>query len=255
MENLQSYKNRIQAIETLVQKMDKGELSIAELSELETLTRELHERSIILKYKAFETKVNTTLQQEPTEQITITEEVEEEEVFEEPETSIDFSIFEEAEEIEEEEIVPEIEEEITPMQEEEPVIKQTVVEEKTVTVNVESGNESVEYSKTVSEKTTSTGTSFWEQLNIADNSLSSQLQGAKLDTLVGAFGLNEKLRYINELFDGSSELFSEAIKALDNQPNLDAAKVKSAELAAQHNWNAEEESVVDFMTVVNRRYA
>ena len=250
MENLQSYKNRILAVETLVQKMEMGELSIAELSELERLTRELHERSIILKYKAFETKVNTTLQQEPTEQITATEEMEEEEVFEEPETSIDFSIFEEAEEI-----VPEIEEETTPEREEEPVIKQTVVEEKKVTVNVESGNESVEYSKTVSEKTTSTGTSFWEQLNIADNSLSSQLQGAKLDTLVGAFGLNEKLRFINELFNGSSELFSEAIKVLDNQPDLDAAKIKSAELAAQHNWDAEEESVVDFMTVVNRRYA
>ncbi len=254
MENLQSYKNRIQAIETLVQKMEMGELSIAELSELETLTRELHERSIILKYKAFETKVNTSADQQLTEQVAATEEVEEEAVFEEPETSIDFSIFEEAEEIEEE-VVPEIVEEITPVKEEEPEIKQTFVEEKTVTVNIESGSESIEYSKTVSEKTTSTGASFWEQLNIADNSLSSQFQGAKLDTLVGAFGLNEKLRFINELFDGSSELFSDAIKALDNQPDLEAAKVKSAELAAQHNWDAEEESVVDFMTAVNRRYA
>jgi hypothetical protein len=254
MENLQSYKNRIQAIESLARKMEMGELSIAELSELERLTRELHERSIILKYKAFETKVNTTIRQEPAEQITATEEIEEEEVVEGPETSIDFSIFEEAEEVEVE-IVPDVEDDITSEQEDEPAIKQTVVEEKTVTVSVEKGGETAEYSRTVSEKITSTGTSFWEQLNIADNSLSSQFQGAKLDTLVGAFGLNEKLRFINELFDGSSELFSDAIKALDNQPNLDAAKVKSAELAAQHNWNAEEESVVDFMTVVNRRYA
>ena len=244
MENLQSYKNRIKAIEILVQKMDKGELSIAELSELEKLTRELHERSIILKYKAFETKVNATIQQDSTKQIN--EEVEEEE-FEEPESSIDFSIFEETEE--------EIEEEVVPEKEEEPVVKQTIVEEKTVSVSVESGDQSAEYSKTVPEKTTSTGSLFWEQLNIADNSVSSQFQGAKLDTLVGAFGLNEKLRFINELFDGSSELFSEAVKLLDSQPDLEAAKTKSAELAAQYNWDAEEESVVEFMTVVNRRYA
>ena len=51
MENLENYKNRIKAIEELANKMEKGTLTIEELSKLETLTRELHERSIILKYK------------------------------------------------------------------------------------------------------------------------------------------------------------------------------------------------------------
>lgn len=240
MENLKSYKKCIEAVEALVTKMDQGALTIPELSELEKLTRELHERSIILKYKAFETKVNPSIKKDESEQFSEDEEI----TFEEPETAIDFSIFEETEE-----------EEIAPDQEEVPFIKQTVVEEKTVTVNVESGDESVEYTKTVSETTTSTGSSFWEQLNIPDNSLSSQIQGAKIDTLIGAFGLNDKLRYINELFDGSSELFSEAVKLLDNQPDIEAAKLKSAELASQHNWDAEEDSVVDFMVMVNRRYA
>ena len=54
MDGLKNYREKIESISKLVDKMDGGELSIHELVELEKLTRELHERSIILKYKAFE---------------------------------------------------------------------------------------------------------------------------------------------------------------------------------------------------------
>jgi len=57
MEGLEKYKLRLKSLTVLVDKMQNGTLSILELSELEELTRELHERSIILKYKAFEEKV------------------------------------------------------------------------------------------------------------------------------------------------------------------------------------------------------
>lgn len=253
MENLEKYKNRIKAIEELANKMEKGTLTIDELSNLETLTRELHERSIILKYKAFEEKVNP-VQESPIniedEMDFIEETVEYQSEIEESEPTIDFSIFD----------APIHEEETT---EEVPVfaIEETTeeiieIEDTPIMEEVEEGfpeeNITTEPLRNVNQ---SQGTSFWEQLNIKDNSLSTQFEGAKIDTLIGAFGLNEKLRFINDLFDGSSESFSDAIKILDSQSNIEEAKVRSTELASQHNWDAEEESVLDFLTMVNRRYA
>lgn len=249
MENLEKYKNRIKAIDALADKMEKGSLTIEELANLETLTRELHERSIILKYKAFENKVNespndsTTLEVKEEEELKIEDKVVEiEDIVEENEPTIDFSIFDSP--VQEDEII----EEIKP---EEP----TVVLEETPVQNTEEADIPEVKPENVNNIQQNQGSSFWEQLNIKDNSLSTQFEGAKIDTLIGAFGLNEKLRFINDLFDGSSESFSDAIKILDSQSNIEEAKLRSAELASQHNWDAEEESVVDFMMMVNRRYA
>lgn len=240
MENLEKYKNRIKAIGELANKMENGTLTIEELANLETLTRELHERSIILKYKAFENKVVSTSSTHTTVEVEENVSVIEPAEIEKEEPTIDFSIFdtptqEEIKEVKAEESAFVLEE--TPVQ---TSVEENIQEEKPEPVNNIQQNQ---------------GTSFWEQLNIKDNSLSTQFEGAKIDTLIGAFGLNEKLRFINDLFDGSSESFSEAIKILDSQSNIEEAKLKSAELANQHNWDAEEESVVDFMMMVNRRYA
>ncbi len=88
-----------------------------------------------------------------------------------------------------------------------------------------------------------------------DNSIASKLSGGKLNSLVGAFGLNERLRFINNLFDGSSEQFSEAVKVLDAQSNFSEAMSKINEMAAKHEWDDEDDSVKEFMNYLNRRYA
>jgi len=49
--------------------------------------------------------------------------------------------------------------------------------------------------------------------------------------------------------------FSDAIKALDSQESLDDANQKAAQLAADHEWDPEEDVVIEFMSFVNRRYA
>ena len=99
------------------------------------------------------------------------------------------------------------------------------------------------------------GSSFLDLMKSVDNSVNASFNGAKIETLVGAFGLNQKLRYINELFDGSSESFSDAIKSLDAKSTMNEAKDIVSALASEHEWDTEEESVVEFMTVLNRRYA
>ena len=92
------------------------------------------------------------------------------------------------------------------------------------------------------------------------NQVSSELAGSqfglvKLDSLLGSFGLNERLQFINELFDGSSEGFSNAIKHLDKQPSFEQARSKVAEYAVENNWDVESETVVEFMQKIIRRYA
>ena len=97
--------------------------------------------------------------------------------------------------------------------------------------------------------------SFLDHFSQQDNSVAGRFSARPLDSLIGAFGLNERLRFINDLFDGSSEKFSDAIKALDSQSDLDSAREKAAGYAEENEWDPEEEVVAEFMNYLNRRYA
>lgn len=251
MENIQKYKNQIKEVESLVIKLENGELNLEELTTLESLTRALHERSIILKYKAFEQKVNPVVPQESIVEETpeLIAEVEiAEELIEVP--TIDFSMFSveeeddvEEEPVKEEPIIAEVNEvELSEVEE----IIEPVVEEKVAPIVVEL-KEDVPAPKS--------GGSFLDKMQSADTSINARFNGSKLDTLVGAFGLNQKLQYINELFDGSSESFSDAIKSLDVKSSMEDAKETVSSLAAQYEWDSEDETVVEFMSVLTRRYA
>ena len=256
MENLQNYKNQIKEVESLVIKLENGELNLEGLAELELLTRKIHERSIILQYKAYEQ--NLEVEQGVMVEVAI-EEIEEiedpmdevEETVEEP--TIDFSMFSMKESVEEPEPVIETPEPVieTPVV---PVVKE-IIEEVIEENPVEEVAERIVVELKYEEPVPTVGASFFDGFKTDDNSLNAQFNGAKIDTLVGAFGLNQKLRYINELFDGSSESFSDAIKVLDSKSNLEEVKGIISELAANHAWDSEEESVIEFMAVLNRRYA
>lgn len=258
MKNLQAYREQLQELSQMLDRLERGELSIQELVEMEQLTAGLHAKSVILRYKAFEAKVHG-------EESPIVEEVPEEEVHdlieeetpEEESPAIEFSIFSEEEEEEEDE-APLFEP--TAEEEEEYVAEEFTVVEPVVLHLVEEKEEEEEPVMETPQApkapaAPASGTSFWEQVKAEDNSLGSRFAGSKIDTLIGAFGLNEKLRFINDLFDGSSELFSDAVKMLDAQADFNAATLKVNELASEHSWDPEEESVAEFMIYVKRRYA
>jgi hypothetical protein len=76
-----------------------------------------------------------------------------------------------------------------------------------------------------------------------------------LETLIGSFSLNEKLQFINELFDGSSDAFSSASKKLDVCENMSVARAQLSEYASNYNWDLESEIVEDFIFKICRRYA
>jgi hypothetical protein len=76
-----------------------------------------------------------------------------------------------------------------------------------------------------------------------------------LETLIGSFSLNEKLQFINELFDGSSDAFSSATKKLDACENMSVAREQLSDYASSYNWDLESEIVEDFIFKICRRYA
>ncbi|MDG1147057.1 MAG: hypothetical protein P8N52_02000 [Crocinitomicaceae bacterium] len=244
MGDIQKYKSQIQEVESLVVKLEDGELNVEELVTLESLTRALHERSVILKYKAFENKVNPG-NDSVANTVAPTKEQTKDPVVEVP--TIEFSMFsgDEAPVVEESPAIEtnEIHEEEVAVQEDPEQIIEPVQEEPMV---VKSEND---------DENSTAGSSFLDLMKSVDNSVNASFNGAKIETLVGAFGLNQKLRYINELFDGSSESFSDAIKSLDAKSTMNEAKDIVSALASEHEWDTEEESVVEFMTVLNRRYA
>ena len=276
---MEGYKTMLARLTDLLNALENGELNLDQLVELEEVTRKLHERSIILKYNAFKDMVAPSTKEEPIAEpqkveVPVIEEEPEPEPEPQEEPAFDFAIFDEyedtpgtasidriEEQVEEEPIAEEPIEEETPIVEEEAPAEEPVsepeIKSEPVAEVVETPQPEVEEEpeKTAPEATVHVKGSFFDRLNMPDNSLAGRFAAGKLDTLIGAFGLNEKLRFINDLFDGSSEKFSDAIKTLDSQNNLDGARQKVEEYAHQLAWDPEEEVVMDFVNYVNRRYA
>jgi hypothetical protein len=177
-------------------------------------------------------------EQEEDEEEVIEEEVIEEEVIEE-ETIVE-NLFEEIEEeaSEEETIVENLFEEV----EEEAIEEETL--EEVVTEQAAPSSWEPEFSG---------DQPIWMaemEANIRDNR-----SVFPLESLIGAFTLNEKLQFINELFDGSSDDFSSNVKQLDQLASIDAARNMIAELADTFSWDTESEIVEDFIYKICRRYA
>lgn len=264
MDKLNNYKAKVNNVLALIDKMEKGELSLSELSQLEQLTREIHERSIILKYKAYESKstvVKPVQEEVVVEETPIIEEAAIEEKQEEAAPS--FDLFGGGEAVNEEEPEAPLFDFSASETTEEPAVEEiptstpveNTLEQEKAEENSYTAPSIEERTEPIVEATNTATTSFVDRLSIPDDSLSTQFSMGSIDSLVGAFGFNDRLRFINDLFDGSSDSFGDAVKALDNQVSFDAAKQKVEELAVNHSWDPEEDVVVEFMTLIKRRYA
>ncbi len=88
-----------------------------------------------------------------------------------------------------------------------------------------------------------------------DGSLQSRLLSVRLETLKSAFGLNERMLIVRELFGGSTDAYADAIELLDNQSEIHAARSKVTDFANQYGWREDNELAVEFVQKVERRYA
>jgi hypothetical protein len=318
----------LSAIQALFENIQSGSLTADEMESLVELTRELHERALILRYKSYEEKIfgiasqksdvqveepfeemeaeteNAEISDEPS--ILSFEEVEEEILEHEKQELVndepvfDFDMFEKAEE---DLFVPEMIVELSPEMEtsifDEPMAEEndieteitapfadeslevesklvfsepeaTIFEQPSTEVNdIETetseliADESFEVDSTpifsepepIVEDAAEVNTDIFNRYsNTSDDSLSARLSASKLQTLVGSFGLNDKLQCIRELFGGSSEAFNQSINQLDNQTDFTAAKRVLAQLAQQFSWDLESNLTAEFIQKVERRY-
>ncbi len=276
--------------------MNTGKLQLEELEMLHSFTRDLNERIVILKYKAYEEKVfGISTKRETEEQRTSNQEIqsvitemsdflsndsssnhseveketnEVESISDTPseEPVFGFDLFETKTEPETESaFVPEIKPDMETFSEARPIFynepeKEEKTEEATpeLPVEVEAETFVEEPEKRIDPVPETPQTSSVAEVDIFRNvqglDSGSRLMSPKIQTLVGAFGLNEKLQCIRELYNGSSEAFNQAIEKVDNEPNFQAAKSVLAEHARVNSWDLESNLVNEFLQKVERRF-
>jgi hypothetical protein len=259
MANQQKFTETLEELQTLIARLKAGDLQLSELESLVLNARELYELSLVLRYKAYENQVqgSDVVLESPAVESKISETpvaefgaVQEETV----QPAIEFSLFDEPVQ--------------TPTFEKEELIEEDVFDAPQSAPEQEEGEESVEEPYAPVTETTivteewvvdqtpvAESDEFVKRFSAIDPSLQHQLTMSRLETLIGSFGLNERLQFINELFDGSSEAFSDAIKTIDTQSDEQSALRKVSTLATQFNWDQDSETVEEFVLKIKRRYA
>lgn len=273
MAQMNRMKSNLQTIESIVSELEAGNLTQQDLEKLVERTRELYEISLILRHKAYEEQVygttfdstevpvNSDVQTAYTsDEISLEmnlEDSEENELenldyeAEQAQPSFEFSLFEEP--------TQPLEYSTNEALLEEQSIPFVASEEKTISV-AEKELESQEFSTempveaiTDFAEMNSNG-AFMNRFSVVDAQITNQIGMSHLETLIGSFGLNERLQYINELFDGSSEALSNAVKALDSASGYSDALLKIAQLADQYQWDLSSDTVEEFMVKIQRRH-
>jgi hypothetical protein len=258
------------SVQLLFNNMKIGKLSEEDMETLVSSTRELYERALILRYKAYENKIygENTVQEndiivpkpitehlivEPEipiiEPIIETVEIKETEA---PAFDMSFSLFDQLEEPNDTKV-----EENAPVSEsafQEPIVEEDNFSANETFESVEIEEKPVPIEKPIDPIPTTPKDLFDKMLDL-DNSLGSKLMATKLDSLQGAFGLNEKLQIIRELFNGSSEAFTQAIQIFDMQPDFTHAKTILSNYTLEFSWELDTPIVVEFVQKIARRYA
>ncbi|MFM7668800.1 MAG: hypothetical protein ACKO7D_11515 [Bacteroidota bacterium] len=270
-------KSKVNELLEHVSKIENGSVTLPELEYSVELARDLYEKLVVMRHKVYEQGIleQPTFDLSPIafeEEQAIEEQdysepisIEIQEPVSEPEPTI-FELETETEEtfddpIDEEEVAPEIE---MNLEEDKTEFSEETIFESTNTIEAEITDFSddlerpmpeIQYNEAPTSSAVDSG-SWVAQIQEIESHIPSSSTMSKLDTLIGSFGLNERLQFINELFGGSSEAFSDAVKVLDARTGMDSAREKLAEFAASNNWgDADNETITDFVAKIKRRYA
>ena len=295
----------LESVNSLFHSLNKGELSVNELETLVNQTRELYERAIVLRHKAYEKNIGKHLEPHilvPLEEVVetpienvpeiISETIDKQEnktikEFEQPTFDMSYSLFDvlatedkSLEDTKEETIIPEtiqmtetVIEPIVEIREEvvvdnydavinsetaqftESIIEPILETQQEVLIDFPNNSDKEVESEPIKSVSQEPKDVFDKMLEIKDNSLGSQLMAKKLDTLIGAFGLNEKLQMTRELFNDSSESFYQAIDLFDTLDDFTQAKELLNMFKDEFSWNLESSLVTEFVQKIARRYA
>jgi hypothetical protein len=272
----------IEEITALLAKIKSGEATLTELEAFAAATNQLNERAIILRYKAIEAQVygKPFTAPVPETPMAVKEEIvpiiEAQEVHREPEEEPSFDLFgidsdeEEEEEVQlqKTEIVSgkdtESREEEIPFELVEETVEDEAVEEEPVEAFIEPVHEMKEEEKApvIPEpafaapiENTQGLHPIYGKLNSNDGTLAARLMSVRLETLKGAFGFNERLQIIQELFNGSNDEFNSLIDQIENISSKEQARSLVSSYANKYHWDADSQLAIELVQKVERKYA
>jgi hypothetical protein len=88
-----------------------------------------------------------------------------------------------------------------------------------------------------------------------DESVGEKLQHKKITDLKTSIGINEKFQFINELFDGNMKEYSIAVDQINNFPSFEEAGSYIANLEEVYKWQPDNRIAENFKELVQRRFA
>jgi hypothetical protein len=232
-----------------LEKITKGELSIHELENLSELSRELYERIVVLRYKAFESEIKVVAPQAEA----VVEPVKEELIIPDEPPAIEFALFGEIQDVTREEKEENVQTVITE-EETSPNVASTVIVQ---TTQIEIEKIAEDSQQRISGVQASSGSSLLDKLSTSSSSnrLADQLKRTRIESIVAVLTLNDKIRFTKNLFDSNSDTFNAAIQLLDAQKSVNEARDLLSQYALRYEWDMEDKNTIDFYEIIERRYA
>lgn len=234
-------------------KLTNTEISILELEELLGFSRELYERLLVLRYKAYENQVYSEQYVALPKPDEPKQPVLEELIVPDESPAIEFALFGEIYD----DGVPTLP---TSFEEKEIVLEKTsapkpIVEEQKPMLEKQSILPEEKHETRVTQS--SPGASLLDKLSTSNSSnrLGDQLKKSHIESLMAVLNLNDRIRFTKNLFDGNTDTFNAAIQILDAQKSFASAKDLLSQYASRYEWNSEDKNTIDFYEFVERRYA
>jgi hypothetical protein len=87
-----------------------------------------------------------------------------------------------------------------------------------------------------------------------DVSIAEKLQAKPVEDLQKSIGINERFLFLNELFNGNPQHYSEAISRLNSFTNLqDAKSFLNDNLLVKYAWNKSSTAYLELSKLIERR--
>lgn len=108
-------------------------------------------------------------------------------------------------------------------------------------------------SQTIADKYTGSSNSLHERIatHISQNDLASKLQQNPINDLTKAIKLNDKIWFINDLFNGDADLYKETIHQINQMNDFDDVLTF---LEESYNFDQEKDSFKSFIEFIYRRF-
>lgn len=260
MSNKTKMENLAREIQEKLEKISSGSGKLEDVQTIYENSQKLYERAVLLKAKAFsgdsitsksvEEKAQKEIKSDPITEGATEKAIKKEATETSKETSKEMPLFDftAMPETVNEPVKKESNEEITKEEQPEP-------KENKPTSTPEKTSETKEKELSVNDHQSIIDSINDHYKNAEDSSLLANMKKKPIENIRTAIGINDKFSYINDLFDGENEIYESALDQLEQLNNADEAKHKLSELAVENEWDLESKTVMQFVELIERRYA